>query len=68
VTFIPPDLPQDDKTPSIGPTPLDESPSVPIARRSFATPRRSYMPTLGNWIMLFKRLSTALGKQITGFP
>jgi hypothetical protein len=38
VTSLPPDLPQDDKTPSIGPTPLDEGPSVPIARRSFATP------------------------------
>jgi hypothetical protein len=38
VTSLLPDLPQGDKTPSIGPNPLDEGPSVPIARRSFATP------------------------------
>jgi hypothetical protein len=38
VTSLPPDLLQDDKTPTIGPTALDEGPSVPIARRSFATP------------------------------
>jgi hypothetical protein len=38
MTSLPPDLPQDYKTPSIGPTTLDEGPSVPIARRSFATP------------------------------
>jgi hypothetical protein len=38
VTSLPPDLPQDEKTPSIGPTPLDEGLSVPIARRSFGTP------------------------------
>jgi hypothetical protein len=38
VTSLPPDLLQDDKTPSIGPTPQDEGPSVPIDRRSFATP------------------------------
>jgi hypothetical protein len=37
-TSPPPDLPQDSKTPSTGPTPLDEGPSVPIARRSVATP------------------------------
>jgi hypothetical protein len=36
VTSLPPDLPQDDKTPSIGPTSPDEGPSVPIARRSLA--------------------------------
>jgi hypothetical protein len=38
VTYLPPDIPQDNKTPSIGPTTLDEGPSVPIARRSYATP------------------------------
>jgi hypothetical protein len=38
VTSLPLDLPQDDKTPSIGPTSLDEGLSVPTARRSFATP------------------------------
>jgi hypothetical protein len=40
VTSLPPDLPQDDKIPSTGPTTLDEGPSVPIARRSFATPEK----------------------------
>jgi hypothetical protein len=38
VTSLPPELPQDDKTPSIGPTSLDEGSSVPISRRSFAKP------------------------------
>jgi hypothetical protein len=38
VTSLPPDLPQYEKIPSTGPTPLDEGPSVPIARRSLATP------------------------------
>jgi hypothetical protein len=37
VTSLPRDLPQHEKIPSTGPTPLDEDPSVPIARRSFAT-------------------------------
>jgi hypothetical protein len=38
VTSLPPDLPQCDKIPSTGPTPLDEGQSVPISRRSLATP------------------------------
>jgi hypothetical protein len=38
VTYLPPDLPQDNKIPPTGPTPLDEGPSEPIARRSFASP------------------------------
>jgi hypothetical protein len=38
VTSLPPDLHQDSRTPSVGPTPLDEGPSVPTARRSVATP------------------------------
>jgi hypothetical protein len=38
VTSLTPNLHQDEKIPSTGPTPLDGCPSVPIARRSFATP------------------------------
>jgi hypothetical protein len=38
VTSLPPNLHQDEKILSTGLTPLDDSPSVPIARRSFATP------------------------------
>jgi hypothetical protein len=38
VTSVPPDLPQYEKILSTGPTPLDEAPSVPIARRPIATP------------------------------
>jgi hypothetical protein len=38
VTSLQPDLPQDSTTPSIGLTPRDEGLSVPIARRTVATP------------------------------
>jgi hypothetical protein len=37
-TSLPPDLPQYEKMPSTGPTPLDEGPSVAIALRPVATP------------------------------
>jgi hypothetical protein len=59
VTSLPRDIPQDDKTPRLG-RPLWTRASRYLSLGDLSLPpRRSYMPTLGNLIMLFMRLSTA---------
>jgi hypothetical protein len=68
VTCIPPSLRQDEKIPSTGPTLGTRAHWYLSLGDLLLPPRRSYMPTLGNLIMLFMRLSTDLRNQITVFP